>query len=60
MIANQSFMLAHILPGMQVAGTALGGMELPTNVAGANSDFEALKKLRFLAIAYRIDSPQAA
>jgi len=53
-------MLAHILPGMQVAGTALGGMELPTNVAGANSDFEALKKLRFLAIAYRIDSPQAA
>ncbi len=54
----------NFLPAMQAilevlpVGTAFSGVELPTDVAGAGSDFEALEKLRRLAFADQVDSPQ--
>ncbi len=39
-------------------GTAFSGVELPTDVAGAGSDFEALEKLRRLAFSQQVDEPK--
>ncbi len=39
-------------------GTAFSGVELPTDVAGAGSDFEALEKLRRLAFSQQVDAPK--
>ena len=39
-------------------GTAFSGVELPTDVAGAGSDFEALEKLRRLAFSQQVEAPK--
>jgi putative DNA methylase len=56
---NQNFRSAmqailEVLP----VGTAFSGVELPTDVAGAGSDFEAIEKLRRLAFADQVEEPQ--
>ena len=39
-------------------GTAFSGVDLPTEVAGAGSDFEALEKLRRLAFSQQVEAPK--
>ncbi len=39
-------------------GTAFSGIDLPTDVAGAGNDFEALEKLRRLAFTDRVEEPK--
>jgi adenine-specific DNA methylase len=39
-------------------GTAFSGVELPSDVAGAGNDFEAIEKLRRLAFADQVEEPQ--
>ena len=46
-----------ILEGLPV-GTAFSGVDLPDDVVGAGNDFEALDKLRRLAFADQVESPQ--
>jgi adenine-specific DNA methylase len=46
--------ILEVLP----VGTAFSGVELPTDVAGAGNDFEAIEKLRRLAFADQVESPQ--
>ncbi len=46
--------ILEVLP----VGTAFSGVELPTDVAGAGSDFEALEKLRRLAFSQQVEAPQ--
>ena len=46
--------ILEVLP----VGTAFSGVELPPDVAGAGSDFEAIEKLRRLAFADHVESPQ--
>jgi adenine-specific DNA methylase len=46
--------ILEVLP----VGTAFSGVELPTDVAGAGSDFEAIEKLRRLAFADQVEEPQ--
>lgn len=46
--------ILEILP----VGTAFSGVELPTDVAGAGNDFEAIEKLRRLAFADQVEEPQ--
>jgi adenine-specific DNA methylase len=45
--------ILEVLP----VGTAFSGVDLPADVAGAGSDFEALEKLRRLAFADQVDQP---
>lgn len=55
---------ANFRPAMQAilevlpVGTAISGVDLPPDVAGAGRDFEALEKLRRLAFANRVEPPQ--
>jgi adenine-specific DNA methylase len=55
---------ANFRPAMQAilevlpVGTAFSGVDLPTDVAGAGNDFEALEKLRRLAFADQVEAPQ--
>jgi putative DNA methylase len=46
--------ILEVLP----VGTAFSGVELPTDVAGAGNDFEAIEKLRRLAFADQVEEPQ--
>ena len=46
--------ILEVLP----VGTAFSGVELPPDVAGAGNDFEAIEKLRRLAFADQVESPQ--
>ena len=46
--------ILEVLP----VGTAFSGAELPTDVAGAGNDFEAIEKLRRLAFADQVEEPQ--
>ena len=46
--------ILEVLP----VGTAFSGVELPTDVAGAGNDFEAIEKLRRLAFADQVEAPQ--
>jgi adenine-specific DNA methylase len=46
--------ILEVLP----VGTAFSGVDLPEDVAGAGNDFEALEKLRRLAFADQVESPQ--
>jgi putative DNA methylase len=46
--------ILEVLP----VGTAFCGVELPTDVAGAGNDFEAIENLRRLAFADQVESPQ--
>jgi hypothetical protein len=46
--------ILEVLP----VGTAFSGVDLPADVAGAGSDFEALEKLRRLAFADQVDQPE--
>lgn len=46
--------ILEVLP----VGTAFSGVDLPTDVVGAGSDFEVLEKLRRLAFAERVEEPQ--
>lgn len=46
--------ILEVLP----VGTAFSRVELPTEVAGAGSDFEALEKLRRLAFAGQVEAPK--
>lgn len=39
-------------------GTVFSGIDLPTDVAGAGNDFEALEKLRRLAFSERVEEPK--
>ena len=39
-------------------GTSFGGVELPSDAAGAGSDFEALEKLRRLAFSQEVEPPK--
>jgi putative DNA methylase len=52
--ANFISALQAILEVLPV-GTAFSGVELPTDVAGAGNDFEALEKLRRLAFSDRVE-----
>ncbi len=59
LMGNPSFRSAmqailEVLP----VGTAFSGVELPSDVAGAGNDFEAIEKLRRLAFADHIEEPQ--
>jgi putative DNA methylase len=55
---------ANFRPAMQAilevlpVGTAFSGVDLPTDVAGAGNDFEALENLRRLAFADQVEAPQ--
>jgi adenine-specific DNA methylase len=55
---------ANFRPAMQAilevlpVGTAFSGVDLPTDVAGAGNDFEALENLRRLAFANQVEAPQ--
>jgi len=55
---------SNFLPAMQAilevlpVGTAFSGVDLPPDVAGAGNDFEAIEKLRRLAFADQVESPQ--
>ncbi len=55
--ANFSSAMQAILEVLPV-GTAFSGVELPTDVAGAGNDFEALEKLRRLAFTDRVEEPK--
>ena len=46
--------ILEVLP----VGTAFSGVELPTDVAGAGNDFEAIEKLHRLALADQVEQPQ--
>ena len=46
--------ILEVLP----VGTAFSGVELPTDVAGAGNDFEAIEKLRRLAFTDQVEEPQ--
>jgi hypothetical protein len=46
--------ILEVLP----VGTGFSGVELPTDVAGAGYDFEAIEKLRRLAFADQVEEPQ--
>ena len=46
--------ILEVLP----VGTAFSGVELPTDVAGAGNDFEAIEKLRRLAFSDQVEEPQ--
>jgi adenine-specific DNA methylase len=46
--------ILEVLP----VGTAFSGVDLPDDVVGAGNDFEALEKLRRLAFADQVESPQ--
>ena len=46
--------ILEVLP----VGTAFSGVDLPTDVAGAGNDFEAIEKLRRLAFADQVEEPQ--
>jgi adenine-specific DNA methylase len=46
--------ILEVLP----VGTAFSGVDLPDDVVGAANDFEALEKLRRLAFADQVESPQ--
>lgn len=46
--------LLEVLP----VGVGFSGVELPTDVAGAGSDFEALEKLRRLAFSQQVEAPK--
>lgn len=54
---NFSTALQAVLEVLPV-GTAFSGVDLPTDVAGAGSDFEALEKLRRLAFTDRVEEPK--
>lgn len=58
-IDNPNFRSAMqaILEVLPVA-TAFSGVELPTDVAGAGNDFEAIEKLRRLTFADQVEEPQ--
>lgn len=55
---------ANFRPAMQAilevlpVGTAFSGVDLPADVVGAGSDFEALEKLRRLAFADQVEPPK--
>jgi adenine-specific DNA methylase len=46
--------ILEVLP----VGTAFSGVELPTDVAGAGNDFEAIEKLRRFAFADHVEEPR--
>ena len=46
--------LLEVLP----VGTAFSNVELPGDVAGAGNDFDALEKLRRLALTDRVEEPK--
>ncbi len=46
--------ILEVLP----VGTAFSGVDLPADVAGAGNDFEAIEKLRRLAFADQVETPQ--
>src|SRR5207247_5878626 len=54
----------NLIPALQAilevlpVGTSFSGIELPADVAGAGSDFEALEKLRRLAFAGQVEEPK--
>ena len=46
--------ILEVLP----VGTAFSGLELPSDVAGAGNDFEAIENLRRLAFSEQVEEPQ--
>ena len=56
MTAVSQLRLQAVLEVLPVA-IAFSGVDLPTDVAGAGNDFEALEKLRRLAFAERVEEP---
>ena len=60
LLQRQQFLARACRPCLEVlpVGTAFSGVELPTDVAGAGNDFEAIEKLRRLAFADQVEEPK--